>query len=114
DSCDTVFRARGTLFATLTYLILFHAFNCRDLRAAIWWGWWRADASGWREQFLGNRYLAYSVLGCSLIVFPTLYIPVVNTQVFKQKPISWEWGILVVSVLVFICISEIYKWIKRS
>ena len=32
EVCDGVFRARATCYATLTFLILSHAINCRDIR----------------------------------------------------------------------------------
>ncbi|KAJ1929158.1 hypothetical protein IWQ60_001419 [Tieghemiomyces parasiticus] len=117
DVCDTVFRARGTLYATMTFLTLLHAYNCRSLRNPQWWGWWtranRAAGDDFHSRFLANRYLAISITVCSLIVFPTLYIPTVNTKVFKHKPISWEWVIVVLSIILFLFISEMYKLVKR-
>ncbi|KAJ1655447.1 hypothetical protein IWQ61_004814 [Dispira simplex] len=113
DSCDTVFRARGTIFTTMTYMLLLHAYNCKDVRQPMWWGWWKKGERGFSERFLSNKYLLYSVTGGNLIVFPILYIPTFNTQIFKHKPITWEWGIVGGSIFVFFICSELYKLAKR-
>ncbi|KAJ1966335.1 hypothetical protein IWQ62_002452, partial [Dispira parvispora] len=113
DSCDTVFRARGAIFTTMTYMLLLHAYNCKDVRKPIWWGWWQKGERGFSERFLSNKYLLYSVTGGNLIVFPILYIPTFNTEIFKHKPITWEWAIVGVSILVFFVFSELYKLAKR-
>ncbi|KAJ2466923.1 hypothetical protein GGI02_004209 [Coemansia sp. RSA 2322] len=36
EECDLVFRARATVFATLTLAILLHAYNCRRIRGPMW------------------------------------------------------------------------------
>ncbi|KAK9754275.1 hypothetical protein K7432_017898, partial [Basidiobolus ranarum] len=36
-----------------------------------------------------------------------------NTSVFRHKGITWEWGLVVADALVFILVSELYKWTKR-
>ncbi|KAJ1978181.1 hypothetical protein H4R35_002004 [Dimargaris xerosporica] len=116
DSCDDVFRARGTLFTTLTYILLLHAYNCRDPRNPQWWGWWKelGVVEGFKEYFLSNRYLAWSIGIECLIIFPVLYIPTLNTAVFKHRPISWEWGIVIISITLFLLFSELYKLAKRT
>ncbi|KAJ1983018.1 hypothetical protein H4R34_001528 [Dimargaris verticillata] len=116
DSCDDVFRARGTLFTTLTYILLLHAYNCRDPRNPQWWGWWKelGFVEGFKEYFLSNRYLAWSIGIECLTIFPVLYIPTLNTVVFKHKSISWEWGIVVISIILFLVFSELYKLAKRT
>jgi potassium/sodium efflux P-type ATPase len=105
ESCEEVFRARGALFATLTVIILLHGFTCRDLRNSTW-SW--ASLTGQQ-----NKYLFWSTLCGFVLLIITLYVPVLNTDVFRHKPITWEWGMTVASVLVYICVVEVYKWFKR-
>ncbi|RCH85118.1 hypothetical protein CU097_007040, partial [Rhizopus azygosporus] len=106
EACDEVFRARGALFATLTILILVHGFTCRDLRNPTWT--WSALTG---QQ---NKYLFWSTLFGLVLLVITLYVPVLNTDVFKHKPITWEWGMTAASVIVYIMIVEAYKGIKRK
>jgi hypothetical protein len=37
----------------------------------------------------------------------------VNTEVFKHKPLTWEWALVIISVIIYIILSELYRWIKR-
>lgn len=46
-------------------------------------------------------------------MFPIIYIPVINTKVFKHAPISWEWGIVFVETAMFFGGVEAWKWVKR-
>ncbi|KAF9575247.1 Na+ ATPase [Mortierella alpina] len=104
--CAGVFRARATAYACLTFLILAHAINCRALRA-----------SGWRPKNLRtlkhNKMLWMSILVGSILVFPIIYIPGLNTGVFKHGSISYEWGLVVLALVLFIAFAELYKLIKR-
>ncbi|KAJ1846019.1 hypothetical protein LPJ73_004659, partial [Coemansia sp. RSA 2703] len=34
--------------------------------------------------------------------------------VLKMTGISWEWGIVLITLLVFLIISEVYKFAKRK
>ncbi|KAI8987285.1 potassium/sodium efflux P-type ATPase [Mycotypha africana] len=105
ESCSEVFRARGALFATLTVIVLLHGFTCRDLRNSTWsWSALRGPQ---------NKYLFWSTLFGFILLIITLYVPVLNTEVFRHRPISWEWGMTVASVLLYIAIAESYKWVKR-
>ncbi|KAI7856652.1 potassium/sodium efflux P-type ATPase [Circinella umbellata] len=106
DSCEIVFRARGAVFAALTIMVLLHAFTCRDLLYPIWT--WNGLVK--RQQ---NYYLLWSSVGCVCLMFVALYVPVLNTVVFKHKGIGWEWGMVAVSCLVYMAITEIYKFFKR-
>jgi Na+-exporting ATPase len=105
DSCDQVFRARGALFATLTVIVLLHGFTCRDLRNSTW------SLSALKGP--QNKYLYWSTLFGFILLIIALYVPVLNTEVFRHSPISWEWGMTAASVLLYIAIAESYKWVKR-
>eukprot|EP00741_Cyanophora_paradoxa_P009499 tig00001496_g9200.t1 len=47
------------------------------------------------------------------ITVATFYIPVVNDLAFGQAPLSWEWGVVAVSVVLLLAFSEAYKLVKR-
>ncbi|ORX93774.1 potassium/sodium efflux P-type ATPase [Basidiobolus meristosporus CBS 931.73] len=106
DSCDEVFRARGTVFTTLTLLFLIHAYNCRSLRQPQWL------PKSWKGLFENKALVGSFTLGV-ILIFPILYIPYLNTDVFKHKALTWEWGVVAVSVVIFIVFSELYKFVKR-
>ena len=48
-----------------------------------------------------------------ITLFPLIYIPVLNTVVFKHAPIDWEWGIVFVAAGLFFVGVEAWKWAKR-
>ncbi|KAG0284293.1 Na+ ATPase [Linnemannia gamsii] len=105
-SCEGVFKARATAYATLTFLILAHAINCRSLRER---GWTYANLSTLKQ----NKMLWVSIVVGSLLVFPVIYIPGVNHNVFKHSSLSYEWGLVACALVLFIAFAEIYKLIKR-
>ena len=47
-------------------------------------------------------------------VFPVVYIPGLNTNVFKHTGITWEWALSFGAIPVFICGVEAWKFIKRK
>ncbi|KAG0275567.1 Na+ ATPase [Linnemannia exigua] len=106
DSCYGVFRARATAYASLTFLILAHAINCRALRDP-----------GWTPKNLAtlkyNKMLWISLVVGVLLVFPVIYIPGLNHNVFKHSAISYEWGLVIAATVLFILCAELYKFIKR-
>jgi magnesium-transporting ATPase (P-type) len=57
--------------------------------------------------------LFWGVVVGVVISIPTLYIPFINDQVFKQLPISWEWGPIIGFLVLFLTIAELYKLFKR-
>jgi P-type Na+/K+ transporter len=102
SSCETVYRARAAVFASLTILILLHAFEMKHSRQSIF-----------RMNLLANKPLLISVVGGVLALFPTIYIPELNDVVFRMTAISWEWGLCVASVVFYIVLAEGYKALKR-
>ncbi|KAJ1899162.1 hypothetical protein LPJ66_002291 [Kickxella alabastrina] len=107
ESCDLVYRARGTVFATLTLGILLHSYNCRRLRGPMW---------SWRmiKRFNENKFLLAGVVSGTILCIMCMYIPGLNNKVLKMTGISWEWGIVLITLLVFLIISELYKLAKRK
>ncbi|KAF9165051.1 hypothetical protein DFQ26_000685 [Actinomortierella ambigua] len=107
EGCTPIFKARATSYATLTFLILVHAQNCRALRSS---GWTRKAIRSLFE----NRMLWISLVVGVILVFPVIYIPVVNQTVFKHTSITYEWGFVILATFLFIGFAELYKFIKRK
>ncbi|KAF3221472.1 Na+ ATPase [Orbilia oligospora] len=115
EKCDTVFRARATCFACLTWFALFLAWEMVDMRRSFfrmqpgstrYFTQWAIDV--WR-----NKFLFWAIIAGFVTIFPTLYIPVINHKVFKHEGITWEWGIVMVAAVLFFLGIESWKWAKR-
>jgi len=115
ESCDVVFRARATTFACLTWFALFLAWEMIDRRRSffrmqpgskLYFTQWMHDV--WR-----NRFLFWAIIVGFATMFPVLYIPGLNTIVFKHIGITWEWGIVFVNSALFFTGVEAWKWAKR-
>jgi potassium/sodium efflux P-type ATPase len=115
DGCGLVFRARATCFACLTWFSLFLAWEVIDMRRSFFrmqphsdrlWTQWMWDV--WR-----NKFLFFAVVAGFVLIFPLLYIPVINGNVFRHTGISWEWGIVFVNSVLFFGGVEAWKWGKR-
>ncbi|KAI3391653.1 hypothetical protein diail_6991 [Diaporthe ilicicola] len=115
ESCDLVFRARATTFACLTWFALFLAWEMVDTRRSLfrmqpgstrYLTQWVLDV--WR-----NRFLFWAIVFGFVTLFPLLYIPVLNTVVFKHNAISWEWAIVFVAAGLFFAGVEAWKLAKR-
>lgn len=55
----------------------------------------------------------WAIIAGFILIFPVLYIPVINHDVFKHSGISWEWGIVGVETVLFFAGVEAWKWAKR-
>lgn len=115
ESCKVVFRARATTFACLTWFALFLAWEMVNLRRSFfrmqpkskrYFTQWMVDV--WR-----NKFLFWSIITGFVTMFPIIYIPVINTVVFKHAPISWEWGVVFIEAILFFMGIESWKWAKR-
>ena len=113
--CDTVFRARATTFACLTWFALFLAWELVDMRRSFF----RMQPGSkkyftqWAHDVWRNKFLFYAVIFGFVTMFPTLYIPVINHTVFKHTGITWEWGIVFIAAGLFFVGVEAWKWAKR-
>jgi hypothetical protein len=67
----------------------------------------------WLYDVWRNQFLFWAITAGFMVVFPTLYIPVINQVVFKHTGISWEWGIVFVEAALFVLGVESWKWVKR-
>lgn len=115
NGCETVFRARATCFACLTWFSLFLAWEIVDMRRSFfrmqpdstkYFTQWAYDV--WR-----NKFLFFAVMAGVITLFPVLYIPVINDVVFKHTGISWEWAIVFIAALLFFLGVEFWLWCKR-
>ncbi|OTA98229.1 hypothetical protein M426DRAFT_17628 [Hypoxylon sp. CI-4A] len=114
DACVPVFRARATVFAELTWLILVSAWEFKDIRRSMF----RLNPDDESKfplfkDVYENRFLFWAVVLGALSVFPVVYIPVVNTNVFKHTGISWEWSLAVAATIIFVAGMELWKMAKR-
>ncbi|KAK5058699.1 hypothetical protein LTR84_010963 [Exophiala bonariae] len=115
ESCDVVFRARAAVFAELTWLILISAWEFKAMRRSMF----KINPHDTRAfpffaDIWENQFLFWSVVIGALSVFPAVYIPGLNTSVFKHKGISWEWAPAIICVFVFVSGMELWKLVKRS
>jgi len=115
SSCEPVFRARAAVFAELTWLILVAAWEFKSIRRSMF----RLDpATQSRFPFFKdvyeNKFLFWAVVIGAVSVFPAVYIPGLNTKVFKHVGISWEWGLSFGAVIVFVLGVEAWKTVKRA
>ncbi|KAK1760101.1 calcium-transporting ATPase 3 [Echria macrotheca] len=115
DTCSVSFRARATTFATLTFLLLVTAWEAKHFKRSLfnmhpekYSGPFSVFRTVWQ-----NRFLFGAVSAGFVIVFPVIYIPVVNRLVFKHTAITWEWGVVAAATVVYTAIIEIWKAIKR-
>lgn len=112
--CGPVYRARAAVFAELTWLILISAWEFKSIRRSIF----RLDPiSESRFPFFRdvyeNKFLFWAVVIGALSVFPAVYIPGLNTRVFKHVSITWEWALSFGAVFVFVLGIEAWKGVKR-
>lgn len=114
-SCDTVFRARAAVFAELTWLILISAWEFKAMRRSMF----RINPHDTHpfpffKDIWENQFLFWSVVVGALSVFPAVYIPGLNTDVFRHRGISWEWAPCVICVIIFVAGMEAWKYLKRT
>ncbi|KAI1503791.1 hypothetical protein F5X99DRAFT_90165 [Biscogniauxia marginata] len=115
EQCEPVFRARATVFAEITWLILISAWEFKDIRRSMFA--LNPDSEGRFTLFTDlyeNTFLFWAVVIGALSVFPVVYIPVLNTNVFKHTGISWEWSIAIVATILFVAGMELWKLTKRQ
>lgn len=114
DYCVPVYRARAATFATLSFLLLVTAWEVKHFHRSLF-----AMDKRWSGPFsvfktvYHNTFLFWSVVAGFVVTFPVIYIPYVNTTVFKHRGLTWEWGVVVGCVVVYIALVESWKAVKR-
>ncbi|KAL2130663.1 hypothetical protein VTI74DRAFT_6103 [Chaetomium olivicolor] len=114
ESCTAVFRARAAVFAELTWLILISAWEFKDIRRSMF----RLNPDDtarfpFFKDVYENSFLFWAVVIGAVSVFPTVYIPYLNRDVFKHTAISWEWGVVIGMTIVYVVGIEAWKYTKR-
>lgn len=115
ESCEAVFRARAAVFAELTWMILLSAWEFKSIRRSMF-RLQPDDPSKFPlfKDLYDNKFLFWAVVIGGLSVFPTVYIPYLNRDVFKHTSISWEWGVVVGMTIFYVVGIEAWKWVKRT
>lgn len=115
-SCDQVFRARATTYATLTFLLLVTAWEVKHFSRSLF----NMDPVRFPQRLSilptlwQNRSLFWAVMAGFFIAFPVIYLPVVNETVFKHHAITWEWGVVFGCTAVYLLCVESWKAVKRA
>ncbi|KPM46311.1 Sodium transport ATPase 5 [Neonectria ditissima] len=115
EECKVIFRARATTFACLTWFALFLAWEMVNMRRSLF----RMTPNSkkyftqWMHDVWRNQFLFWAIIAGFVTMFPIIYIPTLNTVVFKHAPISWEWAIVFVEAVIFFLGIETWKWLKR-
>lgn len=114
EACNVVFRARATTFAVLSFLLLVTAWEVKHFHRSLFAmdPRWTGPFSVFRTVY-HNKLLFWGVVAGFFITFPVIYIPVVNTKVFKHSGITWEWGVVAACVVTYVVLLETWKAAKR-
>jgi Na+-exporting ATPase len=115
DDCKVIFRARSTTFACLTWFALFLAWEMVNMRRSFFRMQPKSKKyfTQWIHDVWRNPFLFWAIIAGFVTMFPIIYIPGLNTVVFKHAPISWEWGIVFIEAVLFFMGIEAWKWAKR-
>lgn len=114
--CTDVYRARATVFAVLSFLLLLTAWEVKHFSRSLFNLDPAKHGSGPLSVFKAiyyNKFLFWAVVAGFVITFPVIYLPTVNKVVFHHMGITWEWGIVGVCCVVYLAIIEGWKAIKR-
>ncbi|KAL5604730.1 hypothetical protein BROUX41_001919 [Berkeleyomyces rouxiae] len=111
-SCDGVFRARSTSYTVMMWMFLFYSWQLVDARRSFLDGF-VPDTKAWALRLWRNQVLFWSVVGGSVLVLPTLYIPGLDRTVFLHEGIDKEWGVVFGATIFFFVGAEAWKWAKR-
>ena len=118
ETCEVVFRARATTYATITLLLLVTAWEVKHFARSLFNMYPNTDLGVpkslsvfptlWR-----NRFLFFAVMAGLGLMFPIVYLPIINEKVFKHGSITWEWGVAFGAVVIYISAIETWKMVKR-
>lgn len=101
--CSEVWTARTTAFVVLYLGLQLHAYNVRHARRSIF-----------KMKWTDNPWLWGSTLFNIAVLIPLIYIPVIAEKVFIHAEISWQWGVALGFLAVFIGCVEVYKLLKNK
>lgn len=112
ESCDAIFRSRSTCYTSMMWIFLFFGWELVDARRSFFDGIF-SDTKAWAARLWRNTFLFWSVVVGFFVIFPTLYIPVIDKVVFLHLGIGKEWGVVFAMTAFFFMGAEAYKWAKR-
>jgi magnesium-transporting ATPase (P-type) len=96
----------------MMWMFLFFAWELVDARRSFFDGMF-SNTRTWANRLWINPFLFWSVVIGFASIFPTLYIPVLNTKVFLHAGIDKEWGVVFAVTVLFFLGAEAWKWAKR-
>ena len=114
ETCNLAYRARGTAYSVLTVLLSVMALEAKHLTLGLFN--MDQEQPGTLSVFrtiTKNRFLFFAVLVGLITPFPIIYIPVINQRVFRHHPLTWEWALVLGSLVCFVALVESWKAIKR-
>lgn len=115
NTCDIPYRARGTAYCILTWLLSIMAWEAKHLDRSLFNMYPEEDHRTFSivRTVRKNRFLFWAVCVGLVTPFVTIYVPVVNRIVFRHAGLTWEWGLVGGSLLIFVATVEAWKAIKR-
>jgi len=104
-ACQPIYAARGATFLCQACMLIFAAYNSRHARDPVW-------------KDLTTRPWNFFLLVVSLIVLLLsilfVFVPVLNLAVFQHSSLTFEIGIALAGVAVFMVLSTIWKLLAKS
>jgi len=100
--CYNTGQARGACFASFMMVLMVHALTCKHDTKSVF-----------QMKLWDNKTLLVSVVVIILSVFPIIYIPVINNDVFLLGDLHWEWGMVFASQIIYLALAELYKVVRR-
>ncbi|GET92721.1 calcium motive p-type ATPase, putative [Leishmania tarentolae] len=100
--CANIWTARSTAFGILYFGLLIHSYTVRHPRVSVF-----------RMHLFDNKWIFGSCIFGGLLFVPIVYINAIAHDLFVHSMITWEWGVIVIGVIAFLAICEIYKVLKN-
>ncbi|KAK3717248.1 hypothetical protein LTR37_005957 [Vermiconidia calcicola] len=114
STCGLAYRARGTAYSILTVLLSVMALEAKHLTLGLFnMSPEKSGPLSLLTTITKNRFLFFAVMAGMITPFPIIYIPIINQVVFRHHPLSWEWGLVLGSLVCFVALVESWKAIKR-
>lgn len=126
DACRLVFRARSAAFVVTIFGFMLYAFELKSFERSVfnlvpgepfYKSLWSNQGLFWAviiamaSAVVREYHAFFAFLGADRF-HPAVYVPTLNTRVFYQAPIGWEWGVVFAMVIVFIVWCEVWKIVR--
>ncbi|KAG8734001.1 hypothetical protein FRC10_012009 [Ceratobasidium sp. 414] len=114
ESCEPVFRARSTVLLPSSSRFSSTINYAWELKALDRSMFNITPGRPFTKDLWANPILFWSVvIGCASVPL-AIYVPGLNTRVFHQSGITWEWGLIVGMSLAFISSADMWKIFVRG